>query len=587
MTNDSSIDVPPKKKPSIMRWIGGALLLLFVLFLWQLFGPDPAIVVSRETTYITAPLTADGLPDYGQYLLDKSREGVTPENNAAVLLWQALWPGDLEPEHYALMADELGLDEIPSGDESLQSDDSQQNQDRILAWLGPAEVKVNEDDYYTTGIPKSSDLDWQRTTTVIDHARSRPWTGDEIPPLAEWVAENKAPLDLIVEASTRSRYYSPSPTLLDQSDSSLIGMLSPNLEGLRDAARALAARAMWNLGEGRPMDAWRDLLALHRLARLLCRDGATLVDQLVAIAFDGIAADATFTLLDGADLTPDQARQIQHDLAALPDLTSMAQSIDQAERLMVLDMLCTASRDGLRELYESLMWFGDDDADAWVVQPLSMTSVDWNVVLREGNRWHDRLAAAARLPNRADRNAALGQVADDLHQSCTQASEPSQWLGALFSRQQRGQMAGVVMLKLFLPATRASFEAQDRANTTLALERLAAALAVYRAEHGTYPEKLEDLVPDVLPTLPVDLHHAKPFIYQRDGDGYLLYSAGPNGTDDGGSSDWGVAAGRKLRDLPDDEAEKFRDQIPAGADDLSIRVPRPPLALPTQQPATE
>ena len=87
--------VPPRKKSSIFWWLGGGFLLLSVLFLFQLFGPNPPIVVSPQTTYITAPLYADGLPNYKQAVLDLYRQGVTPENNAASLIWPALWPGDL------------------------------------------------------------------------------------------------------------------------------------------------------------------------------------------------------------------------------------------------------------------------------------------------------------------------------------------------------------------------------------------------------------------------------------------------------------------------------------------------------------
>ena len=42
-----------------------------------------------------------------------------------------------------------------------------------------------------------------------------PWMSEQIPPLAEWVAANQKPLDLIVEATKRPRYFSPSPTLIN------------------------------------------------------------------------------------------------------------------------------------------------------------------------------------------------------------------------------------------------------------------------------------------------------------------------------------------------------------------------------------
>src|SRR5947199_10833009 len=95
------------------------MTLLFYLLL-HFFRPEPPIVVARDTTCVTAPLRSDGLPDYERYMLDRSRNGATHENNAAVLLWQALWPNNIDPEDYDLMRAELGLRRIPSKDDRLQ-----------------------------------------------------------------------------------------------------------------------------------------------------------------------------------------------------------------------------------------------------------------------------------------------------------------------------------------------------------------------------------------------------------------------------------------------------------------------------------
>ena len=48
--------------------------------------------ISKETTYITEPLKADGYPNYVAVLNRQYSEGVSPDNNAAVLLWQAIGP---------------------------------------------------------------------------------------------------------------------------------------------------------------------------------------------------------------------------------------------------------------------------------------------------------------------------------------------------------------------------------------------------------------------------------------------------------------------------------------------------------------
>jgi hypothetical protein len=113
------------------------------------------------------------------------------------------------------------------------------------------------------------------------------------------VATNKKPLDMLVEASQRPRCYFPSPSLLDRERESLVAMLLPGVQGVREAGRSLPVRAMWHLGEGRLNEAWKDLLAVHRIGRLTAQ-GQTLVEQLVGIAIDGLAREGTLTLLDQA-----------------------------------------------------------------------------------------------------------------------------------------------------------------------------------------------------------------------------------------------------------------------------------------------
>ena len=82
---------------------------------------------------------------------------------------------------------------------------------------------------------------------------------------------------------------------------------------------------------------------------------------------------------------------------------------------------------------------------------------------------------------------------------------------------------------------------------------MAFALAAYRADHGHYPEKLGELAPKYLAAVPDDLFSGKALIYRTEGKGYLLYSVGANGRDDGG---------------------RWIDDDPPG-DDLRVRMPLP------------
>ena len=75
--------------------------------------PQGKITIGKDTTYITKPLRSDGYPDYVAALNEIYSRGVTPENNAAVLLQQAFGPGEikenLRPKFYEL----LGIKPLP------------------------------------------------------------------------------------------------------------------------------------------------------------------------------------------------------------------------------------------------------------------------------------------------------------------------------------------------------------------------------------------------------------------------------------------------------------------------------------------
>jgi hypothetical protein len=181
----------------------------------------------------------------------------------------------------------------------------------------------------------------------------------------------------------------------------------------------------------------------------------------------------------------------------------------------------------------------------------------------------------------------LAQIDSELNRLVTDVKRPATLVSGLISPASRSDIAASVMLALFLPALNTAIEREDRANTLLDLERLAAAIAVYRAEHGSYPEKLENLVPGQIAKLPLDLYNNKPFIYKRTPDGYLLFSAGNNGKDEGGSNEnEHVLEGKSTSDLEPGQGDKLRGKIPAGADDLPISFPRPSFKMPATEPGT-
>ena len=83
-----------------------------------------------------------------------------------------------------------------------------------------------------------------------------------------------------------------------------------------------------------------------------------------------------------------------------------------------------------------------------------------------------------------------------------------------------------------IPTTRNEIETRHR------LSVLAVALAIHKAKTGKYPESLESISGILGGPAPDDPFTHDSFHYRRHGDDdFHLYSAGPNGKDDGGGGD--------------------------------------------------
>lgn len=498
-----------------VRWIFGVTVAtLFGWLAWNLFGPEPPIVVSRATTFITDPLAADGLPDYSAAVLALAGSAPPPDDNAAAGLLQTLWPLGIESSDLPAICKALGIPHEPP---------PQPLRDPTR----DAAAGINDDMYSAS--------------------YSAPWTAEDFPAVDAWMRANASAIDRVVAAADRPRYWLPSPTLLKSGPQMLICLLLPDIQELRGASRLLFSRAMWHLGGNRPADAWRDIRAAYRLGRLLGSPESgpsCLVTHLVAIAISATAEAAARQLLATPDLPADLLADIRRDLDALAALPAPADGA-ALERLMGVDAIVwVACRGpgGRSERAKALTVYGGGP----VFSPLAglgLTSLDWNVVLERMNAAYDELDVACGLPTHAARRTALDRQEQ---QVINRAAAPwrSWWTAAghmlllVGNRGHRSAAVGDVFQALLLPALASWSDALTRGRAQFDLTRTAAALAARRAdrEPGSpeYPERLDELVPRYLAGTPIDPFSGRPFIYERRGDGYLLYSVGSNGVDDGG-----------------------------------------------------
>ena len=527
-----------------LRWITAGLVAGIVgLLTWGLFGPESPITVARNTTFLTAPLAADGLPDYGAALLAAMGPAPKPEENAAVELLQVMWPLGINAADQPVVCQALGIPAVPPAD--------------------PLRDPTN-------------DAATKVTHEMFDAALERPWTGAEFPELAAWLVAREAALDRLVAAADRPRYWLPSPTLLRREPQMLVGMLLPELSDVRMVARLLVCRAMGHVGAGRHAAAWRDIRAVYRLGRLLAvpeKVPQFLVTQLVAMATNA-QADLALTCgpLAAADLPNDVLAEIRRDLDTLGPLPKPSDGLAD-ERLFGIDALVWLARrtpGGRTGRRNAVFGVGPEG----LLGAALLTSLDWDLVLERMNAKYDQFDAAVRLPTRAARQTQFDRLTQELQEPVSRSGwgTAGQVLLGSCSRGHRSVFVSDAWCALFLPATEGWLNALTRGQASFDLRRTAAALAAWKAGRAAgddpYPETLDALVPRYLPAVPLDPFTDQPFIFERRGDGYLLASVGQDGVYDGGNDVHGWIVGGEWQATQQDVDWKKAD--------LVVRMPVPP-----------
>ncbi len=136
---------------------------------------------THEFTRVTKHRTKDGLPDYAAALNEHFGQGVKPEENGAVLLYEALGPKpenvELSEEFFTLM----GVKRPPLDGTYFQP--------------------------FGQGLPA------ERARELIDIefniAMNRPWKKGEFPEVAKWLRVNAPHVKKAIEAASRPKYFSP------------------------------------------------------------------------------------------------------------------------------------------------------------------------------------------------------------------------------------------------------------------------------------------------------------------------------------------------------------------------------------------
>ncbi len=491
-------------------WImAGTVFLLIIMLaadmLWVRVWRN--IPIGYNTTRLTGPLRSDGLVNYAAALDSQYGRGITPKNNAVPLLIEATGAlsTDREPIFQAYRKQlfarlQIKTPVMKSGFHSY------------FQWVN---LKLGN---------ALTNAQWNTEITRVDPSfRLHPWTAKEFPLAAQWVRANAVALKYLHDAVTRPRYYFPFIRFR------YINASSEYLENFRAIVNAAAARAMFRLGNADTNGAVSDIDADMRLATLMSQS-PSLIARLIANNVDTMVLQTQAAADGSGQLSRNQLETLLHHTLPRTAILPLTQQLN-FQRFDSLAFLERASRHGIRTLISEFNYAhpnGPPSPPALSAQIMdTIIPMNFAETMRQKNRLYDQLEQMMMYHPYLRRQTAVNSLCQYLISSTSQ-HPMRQWCNPV-TAQQSELAKSIRMFFAVFPENMI----MQRTITILAVE-----LAIYKCDHGHYPQRLSALAPKYVHSIPLDGFNGQPLKYQllNDGQSFLLYSVGPNGVDNGGKS---------------------------------------------------
>lgn len=375
------------------------------------------------------------------------------------------------------------------------------------AWYTIPESAENAAEVF---IDSFSHLDWwedeekrkQLPVVGLTHLplRTEPLADETKALIAKYLVDNRQALELLHKGAAieHSRY----PVDLSKG---LVAFM-PDFENIRVSARLLKLEAILDAENGKPEQAVDSITSAFGLTRSLSKE-PKLVSQLVRIACQSLAVSTLERAVNRTEFSDEQLADLSRTLVNADDPCAMTRAFigDRCEGLGIFKMPA-----------------------AQIFPLLDMTS----------NRPHPLGALAItlyRFTGLADMDAIIyldlmSDYIKAIQLPSHQCQEAADAVDARFDKTSRIHVLVHTIMPALSRCTTIDLEiaAQHRtARAGLAIER-------YRLAASKLPDTLAELIPTYMDTVPQDPFDGKELRYKKLETGFVVYSIGEDGNDDGG-----------------------------------------------------
>lgn len=271
----------------------------------------------------------------------------------------------------------------------------------------------------------------------------------------------------------------------------------PHLAEIRSWVWLLTEHAAMSAKSGDYEEATQDALAIAAFAEGLGKE-PVLISQMVGVAIENRLYNVIAESIPGENLSPEQLAQIIEYTSRFNGRNDLADAMALEATWQITEAF-DAVRNGQGERADSFVMrlYGS------IGRPLLNQDEEIYVDIME------RLSDTVRLPYYEAQ-----PVLEQLHREMGNIS--------FIRLMTRPTLHILAPTYLRMPETCARCEAE------LGLMQIGLTVEQYHAQHGEYPQTLEEIAPALDNTLPLDPYTGQGFVYKPQADGFILYSARGN-----------------------------------------------------------
>jgi hypothetical protein len=467
----------PRRSP-LRFLISIALLLLIGGSVWWMFGKtSPQIVKPTSDGHWLEPyIRANSTIDVAAAFHATCDISDPDHDNLLIDLLTAVGPKAICPEPNENLLKILGLENLAKNAPFLE---------------------IPEDD------PKRSSYDFDDQLKLTT---KKPWRDQEAPLIAAWLQRNQSILDRF-ERNTSSRCAIPWIQVPNNPTVPCLCLLY-----IRTLANAYTSQSFRAIASGDVKTAVTKARFLRNISFLISAN-RTLIDRMIATDILNQSLDIAQHLICDPSL---DLRTIESwKEKGLSEPPSVVDALNYSERLQSLNIAQTLKDEG---------------------------DFDSSVVCRIVNDTFDRLVWASSANTNSElkaRSSAADQEFQTMLKECKKLKGAVGYArlilgGSHYRRTVKNKTLGMMILAMSIPNIIESANTINLCTARIRMTALAICLQLFCKRTGTWPDSISEMLGHECDSLPVDPFCGQPLHYEKNADGWRIWSVGRDANDDNG-----------------------------------------------------